>query len=86
MITNAITFKKESLPPLVKVTDVAKLLSLSRCSVHSLIDSGDLVGSRINPLKKRRNHVRVTRNSLLKFYRKRFGHSLILALADKFEP
>jgi len=86
MITNSTTLQKESVPPLVKVRDVANLLSISRSTVRNLIDSGDLAGSRINPCEKRRNHLRVTRASLLKFYKKRFGHSLTLALANPFEP
>jgi excisionase family DNA binding protein len=86
MITNSTTLQKESVPPLVKVRDVANLLSISRSTVRNLIDSGDLAGSRINPCEKRRNHLRVTRASLLKFYKKRFGHSLTRALANPFEP
>ncbi len=88
MITNSATPQKEKepVPPLVKVRDVAKLLSVSRSTVHNLIDSGDLKGSKINPRKKKRNHLRVTRESLLAFYQKRFGHSLTRALAHPFEP
>ena len=86
MITNSASFNNETIPPLVKVTDVAKLLSISRSTVRNLIDSGDLKGSRINPLEKRRNHLRITRESLLGFYKKRFGHSLTRALANPFEP
>jgi excisionase family DNA binding protein len=86
MITNSTSFQKETIPPLVKVTDVAKLLSISRSTVRNLIDSGDLKGSRINHFKKQRNHLRITRESLLGFYKKRFGHSLTRALANSFEP
>lgn len=92
MITNSTMLKKEPLPPLVKVREVAKLLSVSRHTVHNLIDSGDLAASQINssakrkPPAKQRRHLRVTRKSLLTFYQKRFGHSLILALANPFEP
>ena len=93
MITNSTTLKKEPVPPLVKVRDVATLLSVSRHTVHHLIDSGDLAASEINstakrkpPAKKPRRHLRVTRESLLGFYRKRFGHSLTRALANPFEP
>ena len=86
MITNSNMTKKELVPPLVKVRDVASLLSVSRHTVHHLIDSGDLAASDINSTAKERKHVRVTRNSLLKFYQKRFGHSLTRALANPFEP
>jgi len=77
---------KEIVPPLVKVRDVARLLSISRSTVRNLIDSGELEGSRINPCEKRRLHLRITRASLLGFYKKRFGHSLTRALANPFEP
>jgi Helix-turn-helix domain len=75
---------------LVKVRDVASLLSVSRQTVHHLIDSGDLAGARINPSAKQqqnkeRKHVRITRKSLLTFYKKRFGHSLTVALTNPFE-
>jgi excisionase family DNA binding protein len=79
-------YQKALIPPLVKVRDVATLLSVSRSTVRNLIDSGELEGSRINPCEKRRNHLRVTRSSLLVFYQKRFGHSLTRALANPFEP
>ena len=92
MITNSTTLKKELVPPLVKLRDVATLLSISRQSVRHLIESGDLDASAINstakckPPAKPRRHVRVTRASLLGFYKKRFGHSLTRALANPFEP
>jgi excisionase family DNA binding protein len=86
MITNSTTPKKELVPPLVKVTEVAKYLSVSRGTVRNLIDSGDLNASKINSGSKERKHVRVTRESLLGFYKKRFGHSLTRALAHPFEP
>ena len=86
MITNSATPKKELVPPLVKVRDVATLLSVSRHTVHHLIDSGDLAASEINSTTKQRRHLRVTRASLLVFYKKRFGHSLTRALANPFEP
>ena len=79
-------YQKEPVPPLVKVRDVAKLLSVSRHTVHNLIDSGDLAASEINSSAKERKHLRVTRKSLLGFYKKRFGHSLTRALANPFEP
>jgi hypothetical protein len=86
MITNSTTPQKEPVPPLVKVRDVATLLSVSRHTVHHLIDSGDLAASEINSTSKERKHLRVTRASLLGFYKKRFGHSLTRALANPFEP
>jgi hypothetical protein len=87
MITNSNISQKEPVPPLVKVRDVARLLSVSRHTVHHLIESGDLAASEINSSKKKeRRHMRVTRQSLLSFYRKRFGHSLTRALANPFEP
>ena len=87
MITDT-PLKKETVPPLVRVREVATLLSISRDTVHNLIDSGDLKASEINPAtkEKERKHMRVTRRSLLGFYRKRFGHSLVLALAHPYEP
>jgi helix-turn-helix protein len=86
MITNSTILKKEPVPPLVKVRDVATLLSVSRGTVHNLIDSGELAASEINSSAKERKHLRVTRKSLLGFYQKRFGHSLTRALANPFEP
>jgi Helix-turn-helix domain len=86
MITNSATLQKEPVPPLVKVRDVAALLSVSRHTVHHLIDSGDLDASEINSTSKERKHLRVTRKSLLTFYKARFGHSLLRALANPFEP
>jgi hypothetical protein len=79
-------YQKEPVPPLVKVRDVASLLSVSRHTVHALIDSGDLSASEINSTTKERKHLRITRDSLLAFYKKRFGHSLTRALANPFEP
>ena len=85
MFTNHLA-QKDPVPPLVKVRDIAALLSVSRQTVHHLIDSGDLAASEINPTAaKERKHLRVTRESLLKFYKKRFGHSLQRALANPFE-
>ncbi|MCE0521526.1 MAG: helix-turn-helix domain-containing protein [Methylacidiphilales bacterium] len=86
MITSSTTSQKELVPPLVKVRDVASLLSVSRHTVHHLIDSGDLDASEINASSKKRRHLRITRASLLGFYKKRFGHSLTRALANPFEP
>ena len=82
MITNV---KNEPVPPLIKIREVAKLLSVSRQTVHHLIDSGDLQGCEINPKTKERKHVRITRQSLLTFYKNRFGHPLTQALANPFE-
>jgi hypothetical protein len=86
MITNAHTLTPSPVPVLVKVRDVARLLSVSNSTVHHLLDSGDLVGHKINPKTKERQHVRVTRASLLTFYKKRFGHCLLRALEHQFEP
>jgi excisionase family DNA binding protein len=86
MITNKNPFHKEPVPPLIKVREVAKLLSISRATVHALIDGGDLQASKVGPTdKKQRLHVRVTRSSLCGFYQKRFGHPLNVALANPFE-
>ena len=87
MITLSSTAKKEPIPPLVKFREVAQLLSVSRCTVRALIDSGDLKASEINASKyKQRRHRRVTRKSLLAFYQKRFGHPLNHALENPFVP
>lgn len=65
---------------------MAKLLSVSRHTVHQLILSGDLSASEVNPsTAKARRHVRVTRASLMRFYQKRFGHPLRNALANPFD-
>lgn len=85
MITNDYIPAKQVLPPLLKVRDVARLLSLSRVTVHALIESGDLEASPLTPSrgdrrKLRRVHVRITRISLMRFYQKRFGHPLNLML------
>jgi len=86
MITLSTTLKKEPIPPLVKVREVAELLSVSRATVHALIQSGDLKASEVNPSKKKKRlHLRVTRSSLLAFYRQRFGHPLNRALENPFE-
>ena len=87
MITTSRPPSKPPLPPLVRVRDVAKLLSVSRQTVHALLENGDLEGSPVNPSrKKQRQHLRVTRESLARFYRKRFGHSLDRALLNPFTP
>ncbi len=74
------------MPVLVKVREVAKLLSVSRHTVHALINDGELTASDVNPSARRsRKHVRVTRESLARFYQKRFGHQLRQALANPFD-
>ena len=73
------------IPPLVKIREVAKFLAVSRQTVHNLIESGDLAAQAVNSITMERRHVRVTRASLLLFYRQRFGHSLERALANKAE-
>jgi len=76
---------KEPLPVLIKIRDAAKLLSISRATVHALIDCGDLQACQVNPSDKiKRMHLRITRGSLLGFYRKRFGHPLEQALENPF--
>ncbi len=86
MITNNHIVHKDPVPPLIKIREVAQLLSISRATVHALIDSGDLAASQVGPSeKKKRLHVRVTRKSLLGFYKKRFGHPLALALENPFQ-
>ena len=88
MITNQNNATKSTpLPPLLKVREVAKVLSLSPASVRLLIVSGDLTGSEIIPRrrKKQRVHLRITRASLAKFYRKRFGHEIERALQNPFQ-
>jgi hypothetical protein len=90
-MTTTNTSEKPPVPILVKVSHVAKILSVSKCTVHKMIECGDLRASEINPeikakpKKKTRRHVRVTRKSLLALYRKRFGHSLQDALVLSFE-
>jgi hypothetical protein len=88
MITNDTPKSKLLLPPLLKVREVAKVLSLSRASVQALIESGDLAASELSPTtrkKKQRVHVRITRDSLAKFYKKRFGTELERALQEPFQ-
>ena len=87
MITNQHNNQQDPIPPLVRVCDAASLLSVSRCTVRKMIECGDLKASAINPSSlKRRRHVRVTRDSLMGFYKKRFGHSLDRALKYQFQP
>jgi hypothetical protein len=83
MITNTPIFPKNKVPLLVKVCHVAELFSVCKPTVHKLIESGQLVGADISSKTAERRHIRVTRDSLLKFYSKRFGHSLERALANQ---
>jgi hypothetical protein len=88
MITETTIKSKSIVSPVLKVRDVAKILSLSRVSVQALIESGDLEASEISPTtrrKKQRVHVRITLESLAKFYKKRFGHELERALQNPFQ-
>jgi hypothetical protein len=87
MLINHTTKSKEVVPTLLKVRDVARILSLSRYCVHALIESGDLEASQLNPSRRKlkRVHVRITRESLEKFYKKRFGHDLERALQSPFQ-
>jgi excisionase family DNA binding protein len=87
MITTNNNTTKEPVPPLIKVREVAKLLSISRATVHALIQTGELAASKVGPKtkKKQRVHVRITRKSLCSFYQRRFGHPLDRALANPFE-
>lgn len=82
MITFDNNTKKTALPPLVKVNQVTKLLSVSKTTVHNLIDSGDLKAGSLNSSAKTRKHVLVTSASVEALYQKRFGHSLLRALAN----
>jgi excisionase family DNA binding protein len=78
---------KEILPHLLKISEVAKHLAVSRQTVHNLIMGGELEAHRVNSKNSReRKHLRIMRDSLLKFYKKRFGHSLLDAIANHFQP
>ena len=85
MITVRTTLPKTPVPPLVKIRDVAKLLSVSRQTVHNLVDNGALHGKSLNPRAKKRQHLRIRRSSLFTFYKKRFGHSLVCELVNPLE-
>ena len=87
-MTSQFKFPDNNLVPmLVKPRDVARLLSISNQTVRNLISNGELEASEISPAKnKERRHFRVTKKSLMGFYKKRFGHSLIAALKNTFEP
>jgi hypothetical protein len=80
MITNSPT-PKQLVPPLVKIRYVMSLFSVSKQTVHNLIFSGDLKAASLNSAAKERKHLRITRDSLLALYQKRYGHSLERALA-----
>ena len=85
MITKLSLAKKEVIPPLIKVREAAKLLSISRATVHALIDSGELKASKVGPAAKtQRIHVRITRESLCGFYQARFGQPLNGVLENPF--
>lgn len=85
MITNS-TLSKPAPLSLLKVREVAKLLRVSRQSVKALIDCGDLEAGKMTPThpkpkqKPKRVHWRVTRDSLARFYKKRFDRDLDEAL------
>lgn len=86
MITLSSTAKKDPVPALVKICQVAKLLNVSRHTVHHLIESGDLQASDVSSSQKLvRRHKRVTRESLLGFYKQRFGHHLNHPLENPFQ-
>ena len=82
MTTITPVFPDNKVPALVKVCQVAELFSVCKPTVYKLIESGHLVGADISTDTAERRHLRVTRDSLLKFYKKRFGHSLERALAN----
>jgi excisionase family DNA binding protein len=65
--------------------EALRLLSVSPSTVHNLIQSGELIASRMNAPSRRRTHVRITRASLQRYYAKRFGHPLKRAMENPFE-
>jgi hypothetical protein len=81
MVTSLSPTKTAPLP-LLKIRDVAKVLAISRQGVRALIECGDLEARTLHPTgkKMKREHKRITRKSLAKFYKKRFGHELDGAL------
>ena len=86
MITNNPNSPKDPIPPLIKIRDAAKFLSISRATVHALIESGDLAASEVSPSPvKKRRHVRITRDSFRGFYKKRFGQDLDLIVTNPFK-
>jgi hypothetical protein len=82
MITYPNGLAKALEAPLLKIRDVASLLSISRQSVRALLESDELKAHELNlsRKKKKRTHVRITRKSLAAFYYKRFGQELDVAL------
>jgi excisionase family DNA binding protein len=82
MTTSLVSRPRPVTPPLLKVRDVAKLLTVSRQTIRALIESGDLEAHALNPnpKKMKRSHVRITSKSLSRFYQKRVGHDLDPAL------
>jgi excisionase family DNA binding protein len=86
MITHNNINTKDPVPVLIKVREAAKLLSISRATVHALIEDGELAASQVGPKKKKKRvHVRITRESFCDFYQKRFGHPLNRALDNPFQ-
>lgn len=77
--------RKEILPALLRTTEIVKYLNISRQTVRNLIDNGHLKACNLNPATKERRHLRVTRDSLCAYYKKQFGHSLLDAIAHKFQ-
>jgi len=91
MITLRSTSPKPVLADLVKIRDVAKILSVSPTTVRNLLECGELEGAPINapkkpPIqakrKKKRKHLRIVRDSFLLFYKKRSGHDLDFVAPD----
>jgi len=88
MATSPPTASKNVSLPLLKIREVAKILAISRQSVRALIECGDLDARTLHPTgkKMKREHKRITRKSLAKFYKKRFSHELDRALIAKAWP
>lgn len=84
MITTPKPSSTPVLPPLLRIGDVAKILSASRMTVAALIESGELTAARVGPGKRRmkRVHLRVTLDSLAAFYKKRFDRDIHTALQN----
>jgi hypothetical protein len=82
MTTTPPVFPGNKVPALVKVCQVAELFAVCKPTVYKLIESGQLEGADISAEAAQWRHLRVTRDSLLRFYKKRFGHSLERALAN----
>ena len=74
--------KKQPIPPLIKMKDACVLLSLSRITIRTMMDEGTLQGVDINHFKKKKRlHLRITRESLMKVYQDKYGQPLSLTLA-----